>query len=334
MDAPATLVWVAPEPPDAQQANALSSWSAAYGIKLSRPAPGGLPHLPVDASVGDRVESMLRSARDAIAAREREQADRALDSAESILRAHPELPQAPWLMAEVERAKSARFLRIPPVDLEAAERAWLRAEALDGGRVPGMGEPEATHGHGPQARLTLELSRADGQAWLDGEFVGSQTISLPTRAGLHSLVVTRAGGPVWAAWIDVPAESSTAHPDTPVASACTADDLANVTLSPGAVDARHVRCQSWIAAFAGTQPGSVRISMCKDERCGPLLEWRAPAPWAAQTLAERGGKSRWPAWATWTAVGAGIAVTAGVLFFSLKASPLETRFVSGGLKTQ
>lgn len=332
MDASATLVWMAPQPPDAQQEGALSSWSSAHGVKLSPPSPEGVPRLVVDEGVGDQVESLLEAARDAIAAREREQAERALDSAESLLRAHPELPQGAWLMAEVQRARAARFLRLSPADPEAAARAWLRAQVLDGGRVPGVGE-EDLPGHASPASLTIELEPGDGQIWLDGELVGSSTTTRVTGAGLHALVLTRASKPVWAQWIEAPGGASTARPDPVDASACSADDLARASPLPDRIDARRVRCPSWVAATAGTEPGSIVIATCVAQRCRTPAEWRAPVPWTHPS-AERDRSGGWPPWATWAAAGAAAAIAAGVLIVALQPTQAQPHFVSGGLKTQ
>jgi hypothetical protein len=279
------------------------------------------------------VESMLESARDAIAARERQQADRALESAESLLRAHPELPQGAWLMAEVERAWSTRFRRVPPLDVEAADRMWARAEALDGGRVPGVGEDESPQ-HPLPTSLTLDLEPDDTGAWLDGRPLGSQSATFASRAGLHALVVTRGGAPVWAAWIETPAKSSTAHPDAARATPCSADDVALASSSPEGIDGHRVQCPSWIAAIAGQRPENVRLAVCAGGRCGKWVDWPATAPWTRSPTAERGTSSRWPAWATWAAVGAGAIIAVTLVVFASQPTPTETRFVSRGIKTQ
>jgi hypothetical protein len=326
-------VWLAPEPPDRQQASALQSWSSARGVSLSTPTPGGTSHLAVDSGVGDRVESLLEAARDALAARESEQADRALESAESMLRAHPELLQGAWLMAEVERLRSTRFRRIPPVDLEAAERAWLRAEALDGGRVPGVGEESSTE-HPAEAMVTLDPLPDGAQGWIDGEPITARTISFATHRGVHALILTKRGAPVWAAWLDTAAGSSTVHPNALAVAACSADDTERASISPQGIEGQRVQCQTWVAALAGAGPGEVRVALCKNGHCGPLVDWRAPAPWTQSTKVERARTAGWPVWATWTAVGAGAAIATGLLIFALQPTSVETRFVTGGLKRQ
>ena len=109
MEDPATLVWMAPEPPDVDEARAISSWARAHGIKLQRPRATVVPSFAVDDRDSDEVELRLEAAREATDARDADATDRALTSAESILRAHPEMPQAAWLMAEALRAKAARL---------------------------------------------------------------------------------------------------------------------------------------------------------------------------------------------------------------------------------
>jgi hypothetical protein len=334
MDASATLVWMAPEAPDAAESRALSGWSHAHGVRLVPPQPVTSPALPVDPGLAEGVEPLLERARDAIAARDGDSADRALSSAESTLRAHPELPQASWLMAEVERARAARWRRVPPTDSEVAEGAWLRAEALDGGRVPGVGE-EGSARHPPPATVALDLSPEGAQPWLDGEPVQAGTIA--TRAGPHALVVTWEGKPVWAAWIDTLPGISTLHVSAPGPAPCSERDVAGARMTLAAVEANHVRCGAWLAATGGAQPGSVRVAACEANRCGSVFEWTAPLPWTWSPASEHGTDRKWPAWATWTLLCTAATIAVGATIFAtiaLQPAPAETRFVSGGIKMQ
>jgi hypothetical protein len=334
MDASATLVWMAPEAPDAAESRALSSWSHAHGVRLVPPPHAASPAIAVDTRLADGVEPLLEQARDAIAARDGDSADQALSSAESTLRAHPELPQASWLMAEVQRARAARWRRVPPIDTQVAEGAWLRAEALDGGRVPGVAE-EGSARHPSPATVALDLTPDDAQAWLDGEPVRAGAIA--THAGPHSLIVTSEGAPVWAAWIETLPGSSTLHVSAPSAPACSDDDVARARMTPDAIDASHVRCGAWVAAVGGAQKGGVRVAVCEANRCGSVLEWREPTPWTSSPMSEPGRDPRWPAWATWSLLGTAAVIGAGAVIFAtgvLQPAPTETRFVSGGIKTQ
>jgi hypothetical protein len=332
MDAPATLVWIAPQPPDGGQARTIESWGRTRGLVLAAPRDERTPTLTVDPKLADDVESQLDRARDAIGARDGDTADRAIGTADALLRAHPELPQGAWLMAEVERARSARERRVPPVDDAAADRAWARAEALDGGRVAGLGE-QMSSTHPAAATIAIDATPADSLVWLDGEPVHGGAVE--THAGPHVLVATWNGAPVWAQWVDTPAGSSTVRIVAPVAPACSVDDVSRATLHGDAVDAAGVRCPTWVAAAPGAD--GVLFATCEREHCGPLLAWHPTAsiPWQPPPEHHEGG---WPSWATWGLVGVGAAVVgtavAIVASGALKPAPTATQFVSGGVKKQ
>jgi hypothetical protein len=332
-DAVATIAWIAPGPADAEQARTLASWGRARGVRLVPPREDRAPALAVDPKVADDVDALLDRARDALAARDADAVDRSLGAAESTLRAHPELPQAAWLMAEVERVRALRLRRLAPVDADAAEKAWERAEAIDGGRVAGVGEQSGT-AHPAPATIALDVAPAAAGRWLDG--VEASGGALATHAGLHTLVVTWEGAPVWAAWLDTPAGSSAVHVVAPAAPPCSADDVRHARVTGDVLDATGVRCPSWVAA--APSPEGVRVAVCEQDRCGPLLPWRAPVAWTwTPGTAEPGSGGRWPAWATWGIVGTAAAVvTVGVIAAAggFKGSTNETQFVSGGRVVQ
>src|SRR5579871_2896 len=130
-----TLVWLSPQGAGDAQRRALDAWALERGLRLEPPVEGRTRPLPAAGpDVADAVEVQLDAARDALTAREGAGVERAVDTAESTLRAHPELPQAAWLMAELERVRALRALRVAPADPAAADLAWARATALDGGR--------------------------------------------------------------------------------------------------------------------------------------------------------------------------------------------------------
>jgi hypothetical protein len=339
-DPPATLVWIAPDPPDATQAKALASLAHAHGKGLAPPPADRPPVIAIHLEIADDVEDLLDRARDAIIARDGAGADHALATGEGLLRAHPELPQAALLMAELERARSARWRRVAPLDAEAADRAWQRADAVDGARVAGLGEI-ASASLPPPATIALALP-GDDRAWLDGQPVGATVL---TRAGPHALVVTAEGAPVWAGWVDAPAGSSSVDIDAPATIPCSADDVARTSVSDGAVRADRVQCARWVAATTGAQPGTIRAAWCEVNHCTPLLDWPSPPAWASSPPGAAGSAaansrdrgSRWPVWATWALAGAGVAIATGVGIFAsgaLEGAPTATRFVNGGLKTQ
>jgi hypothetical protein len=113
-----------------------------------------------------------------------------------------------------------------------------------------------------------------------------------------------------------------------------------VKLDGEAVRAPAVRCGRWVAAIASqAEHHGLRVASCEAGACGPLVEWRvlSTEPWSAGSRERpaEATRSAWPAWATWTIAGVGVAGTVvGILAASgaLKSAPNETRFVNGGLQ--
>ena len=332
VDAAVTVAWLAPDAPDADQASTLASWARAHGVRLVSPSRAKVPVLQVDERVADDVERALERARDALVARDGDAVDGALGLAEALLRAHPELPQAAWQMAEVLRTRSARLRRILPPDLDASERAWTRAQALDGERVAGIGEQTFASRPAP-ATITLDGAPRGAGLWLDGEPTTGAVIA--TLAGPHVLVVRWDGAPVWATWIEAPPGSSTVRVDAPSSPPCSADDLGRATLAGDGIEAATVRCDAWVAVVPGGAPSTIRVATCAEGQCGALLEWRASTwTWTPPPPPPRPG---WPAWATWGLVGAGAAVATGVVIVAataLQHPAPETRFVGNGIKQE
>lgn len=331
-DASATIawLWLAHAPPDAEQARALSAWQRSNRVELVVP-PSVVPAtVAVDPNIASAIEAHLERAHDASAARDENEVDRALDSAHGLLEAHAELPNAAWLMAEVERARSAQWRRMKPALRDEADRAWARAETLDGGRVAGLGETGSIE-HPQTATLSVP-PLTDEQAWLDGELLAAGPVT--SREGPHSLVVTWHGAPAWAGWIQLPPGRSTFPLPVLIAPACSRADLERARITQSSVDTSDVQCARWVAATTGLLPGAARIAMCTTGGCEALLDWRSPPAWTWQPT-ERKGRAGWPAWATWSLVGTGIAIGAAVAVgvAAGQTPPTETKFMSGGLKT-
>jgi hypothetical protein len=336
--ATATVVWLAPDPPDDADTRSLAAWARAHGVVLAPPSDEAPRPIPVDVHALDPIDDWLDRARDAMAAQDGATADRELAAAEALLRVHPELPQAAWLMAEVERARAARFWHVDPPDPEAADRAWTRAEALDGGRLPGLGEHPS--GQAPRAaQVRVDLPAGAGLR-VDGS---DRSRSFASLAGPHAVVVRWNDTPVAAAWVELPAGDSTLTPWTPAAPPCSVSDARQATTGPEGVASARVSCPNWVAVTVGPRPGSLRVAVCAAARCGETVDWSPPAPpepvaWARvpPPTTERRASHAWPAWATWTLVGAGVAVAAGVAAGTVasgafSSAPSATRYVTGGV---
>lgn len=342
----ATLVWVASAPEAQAEARAaLDAWARARGVRLAAPIEEKIPALPVvDWAVAERVEVEIDHAREAMATLDAERTERALAQAEAEILAHPELPQAAWLLAEIERGWGARFMRIGPVDIDRATRAWARADALDGGRAPGIGEahpapPRETvsatigfEGVGEPDAPNAPAELDELEIWLDGAPVKPGVVS--RAAGRHHLLVTRDDQVVWGSWITLAEKSDVRAPLTRHA-ACSVADMRRASLMGASIAAPGARCARWVAAVATRDPAVVRVATCERDRCAPLVEWRVGGGRVAFGPNDRTMGSRWPAWGTWTLVGVGIVTLTVVTLAAagvFASARTETRFVNGGVR--
>jgi hypothetical protein len=350
-----TVVWVAPEassPRDDAQ-RAVGDWARARGLHV-RAATGGpsAPTAAADPALADRVEKELHRSREAIAAADADAAERALARAETLLREHPELPQAAWLRAEVNRGWASRFTLLEPRDEQRAKAAWQDADALDGGRAVGIGEVAFAPRVPVAASLTVSgggshavIARLDG-AELEGASSGGgvTTYRLIAAPAEHQLVVSLDGEPAFASWLTVP-PAAAGSPAQSVAvrvgddDACSASSLAGVSRDgAGAVVAPGVTCDLWVAALPAERRGAVLVSRCSGSSCGPFVEWRSQGALDApggRPIAPHAGS--WPGWATWTALGVGAAAATTITLIAtgvFESRPTEQRFIAGGVRVE
>lgn len=340
--APATVVWIdRGGDADADRAAArLGAWARARGIELrgfepDTSAPEPAPSSAEIGALASSVETSLSAARDGLAAADALATDRALLAAEATVRAHPELPQAAWLRAEVERAWATRWTRLAPIDPERAALALARGRALDGGRAPGIGEPADTSAPDPRdVAMTLEVDSAgrDVVVVLDGREVPARGV-LRRPPGEHQLLVTSASSRavLYAAWVGVDEGTTVAlHLAAPVP--CSAEDLA-----PDHRD--RAACPRWVRARTSPRaPDELLVATCTAAVCSPESSFRAPsAPSTAPSRdahdAETHAKHI-PAWLGVAAVAVSVVGlgAAAVWASGALASPQhESRFVVGGM---
>jgi hypothetical protein len=315
IDAP--VVWLAEETPEA--ARALSQWASARGVRIVEPA-APLPSRGYPSAEATEIEQALTRAREAVAQLDADTAERQLARAEARLRAHPELPQAAWLMAEVQRGWAARWDRIEPKDSGRAKRALAAADALDGGRAAGVGEPEQAKP--AQVEATFEASTDPDLAYfLDAHVVSPGKIHIAQ--GEHHLAAIAGGRIRFADWITV-TEGAKVKIDVQGRALCSLDDLAHAKTN-------GVRCAAWITATPA--PRGVNASLCRGTSCEPASFFAVRIPrWPP--IDEPPRPKGIPAWMTWsivgvTAVGAAFAILAGAGVFA----PTEHRivFMQGGV---
>ncbi len=335
------VVWLGEASPREDARHALEGWARARGAKLVV-AEGSFAEMPIDLAVGERVERELERAREAISGLDADAAERALARAESELRAHPELPQAAWLRAEVLRGWSSRWLRVEPHDEARARTAWQDAEALDGGRAAGVGEtafpPRPTH----EATFTVRgvsggraVLRIDGRA-LGASAGGTLVANVDLAAGEHQVVVQIDDHTVHASWVGL-GGAATERVDlaVPESASCSAAAMRSVERDGDHVRAPGASCARWVAAVETPRPGRILVARCERDACGPLLEWHTERfPAAPPPIATR---APWPGWATWVLVGVGAAAagTVGLVAAgAFETRPAEPRFVAGGVRNE
>ncbi len=329
------VVWTSPADERSAAAEALARWARARGVVLLAPEHVVRPTQAIDLHSGDEVEAELARARDALSALDVDAAETALVTARETLRAHPELPQAAWLMAEVLRGWATRWARAEPRDEERAERAWASAAALDGGRVPGLGEVAATaRAHADEEDVTFEL-RGDArfaELSVDGRRVTPGHVALTP--GEHAVTVVTGGALQWASWVGV-ARGSRVVVDLAGPSPCSEEDLGRVRASSLGVAPNGVVCASWLVVIP-TASGA-RLGRCERDVCGTLVDLTADAASAKKApILPATTKSAWPAWATWAIVGGAAVAATSLTLYSAGAfdgPSHETRFQNGGLKT-
>jgi hypothetical protein len=322
---------------------ALDAWARTRGVELALPRRRGASPVSrppeADPSVADRVEKELDRARAAVSAEDADATERALARAEALLRAHPELPQAAWLRAEVERAWSVRWLRVAPRDAARARAAWEAADGLDGGRVAGVGETAFPPPPRSKVRLLVGGARPGVVLRVDGRSVEPSApgeYDAELAPGEHQVVVTAGARVAFASWVALAGARPEAIRVDVDDGACEEGASVGARVESGVVQASGVGCARWIAAVPGARRGAVLVARCERDACGPLLEWRM------ELLPERGvgperRRATWPSWATWTLVGAGAvsALAVGLVATgALETRPVVQRFVTGGVREE
>lgn len=347
----ASVVWLSPDGAAAEGAGteagrALAEWGHARGVRLvAVDDASSASGLEVDVSIGERVEKEIQRAREAISGLDADAAERALARADAVLRDHPEVPQAAWLRAEVERSWAARFARVDPRDDARAAEHWKNAYALDGGRVAGVGESDL----GPRKRVATSFVVGGTRGRpvvvrLDGVDLGAGTtsdgrVTYTTEAAPaeHQLVAYADGEAVFASWVTIAPGSPPVEIELATGGVCARSAFTKVTREDMQVRAAGVTCPRWVAAVPMDRAGSVLVARCERDSCGPLLEWRVERWGDSGPPQSFGRRTVWPGWATWTILGVGAATATAISLVAtgvFESRPVETRFVSGGARVE
>jgi hypothetical protein len=322
MLAPLVVLWLGSAQASPAQRAQLASWAAERGARAElASAPNEIPY---DSRVVEQIEAAIENARAAA-----ESASDELARAEQLLLAHPELPQAAWLLAERHALAAQAQAHGGP----RPETGLARARALEGVRAAAAGAPETSPGEPgappaiPLVQLALPHRRAGDALFIDGLLAGERTLAV----GLHHVRITRGARLVWAGWVVAGADGRPHAADPTVA--CSALDLADVepdTERPRA--GPGVACPRWAAARPGVL-GGLDVSPCNGSSCAAWQHLGAGPPPGAEHPAALGEPRGWPGWLTWALVGAGAAATTGVVLWQAGAferTAPSTEFVFTG----
>jgi hypothetical protein len=308
---------------------ALATFQRREKVILARPAGTTAAATSTYASeIVQKIEAALEEAQRLAAALDEERALELLAGVERDLLAHPELPQAAWLMAE-RHYLTAAIRRTQPDGAAEAAALVRSARALEASRAEAFGEPQAgsleASPSAPTLLSVLDLDTTDVLV-IDGRVTKASETVLP---GRHHARVLRGARLAWAGWFDVPAEQLVQkHFGIPERAPCSTEDLADVSPGERAPSVPYgVHCGRWVAVRRGAT--GLEVAWCDGERCtayGPLLREQL----------ETKQKAAMPSWLAATIVGAAAVGAATLLIatgtFERERPPPEHRSVYEGPK--
>lgn len=316
-ESPRTFAYTPPTPRERQT---LAAWAKHRHLTLEPPrAEPSEPRWVYDSRLVQMVEQLLEAARLSAGSLDEELAIEQLRRAEALVYAHPELPQAAYLLAEAAWQQAALADRQGHARLAEIQRG--RAARLEGARVPPYAAATqlrtgpGTDDSDPLVPRVLNVkgpAPSDSLVW-DG--IRQATLRLTTSVGEHHVQVLREHRIVWAGFVTVHPDPAELILPVPAPAPCTLSDFSSVSLAEDRVDvAPPVRCAAWAVARPSTISG-IDVALCQFDRCGPLLNWRQgfgeplryplhePHPW------------RLPSWTSYVAAGVGTAAAASLLLW-------------------
>ncbi len=286
------------------------------------------PYPRYDAALVERLEAELDEARTLGSSLDEQGALALLARVERELLAHPELPQAAFLLSERHRVAAGVRARSPEgaAAADALERA---AAVLEGPRAPSFGETSRGV-TGDDARVRVRVAALDPRDRLEIDGVAGPH-ERELREGRHHVRVLRGDELVRAAFVDVARDQRELELGVAPLVACSADDLRGVTGERGFMPhaPAGVLCRRWVALRRS--PRGLELAECTFDRCRSFsVLHAAKAPPRAAAAPER-----FPTWATIALAGVGAVATGSLVLWSAgvfdrpEPAPV-TRFVYAG----
>jgi hypothetical protein len=321
-----TLIWLGVAPRHSAHDAALSRFAGAHHVRFQNAASTevtGAERLPdYDPALALEIESLLEKARLSAGALDDTTALSHVGTVERLLRAHAELPQAAWLMAERLQIEAA-VLERKPAEQARAQRLRSSARALEGERAPvyrpappasaasGSTQADTDSAASPDISVGAPgLRRSDVLEW-NGR---NRRPPLRVTAGLHHVRVVRQGELVLARWLEIAPGAADVVVAVPEPAACSLADLTPVRVVGGRITTPDARCRSWaVARSAGA--ATVEIALCRGARCGGWTRWPAQAG-RERHEATRDERS-WQTWAPYALGGVAAIATTGIVLWRL-----------------
>lgn len=283
------LVWLSSNANlQGQRAN-LDAWAQQQHVQLVAPRRSSAPEY--DPAVAEAIELQLEAVGTALALGQDEW-QAIVDQAQAEILAHPELPQAAWLLAESYRLRAVGLARGGSA-VEAAQ-ARAAAVALEGDSAAAFGQSgEQLAPLQPRARVEIETvgPRNSDTVFVDGALSPRRLLVV---SGKHHVRVVRGEHVVTSEWVEVSPAGGELQVPLHVSPCSDLDLHGTVTLGDSVRAQSDVRCGDWLVA--GQIQGQLQLARCHLDQCERLQPWppRAdPAP-AAVTTDE--GSSAWYVW--------------------------------------
>ena len=300
----------------------LEGWAQARRLSLESPSESISGSPEHDAQLAERLERGLEAARTATRALDEARALTLLGEVDSELRARPELPQSPWLMAERWRIEADLRSRSLADDARARRlRAW--ADAVEGARADVFVASSAADREGPKdaptptameppalptKKITLEGTATGDVVYVDGRRVSR---SAAVTASEHHFRVLRRGQTLWAGWRRVDKDGVVSLP-IPRSRACSRDDLGPVRIEDGRVIPRKGTSCGWWAVARPSASRGIEIATCRRDVCGALVEWRRGLGGVYEGPPQPAPEPTSPPWAAYALIGATIVAGATI----------------------
>lgn len=300
------------------QRRAIEAWAHSHLLSIvppARDAPGTAADY--DPKLVERLEELLEQARVSAGSLDEALALEQLALAEELVYAHPELPQAAFLLAEAAAQQAAVVEHSGLARLAQIQRA--RAATLEGERVRPYAagtEVHATSGgiHTPRAEGVRDvaitgLGHGDTLVW-NGRSVATRRLTVPV--GEHHVQVLRNDSLFWAGFVLVHGADREVRIPVAPPTPCSRADLGGASLAQDRVTgAEQVRCPLWAIARPAAAKG-VDVALCRYAECGVLMNWQEGFGEPLVRPLHEAHPWRLPSWAGYVAAGVGAAAATGL----------------------